>query len=77
MAVVGLGTQDSLGEAESFLDEFDMTGTTMLWDEGFDSWQLLGIRSQPAAILLDADGAVLESWTGPVSTDEVLAATPS
>ncbi|MEZ5382150.1 MAG: hypothetical protein R2754_10220 [Microthrixaceae bacterium] len=73
LAVVGLGTQDSLEEAEDFRSEFDMTGTTMLWDEGFESWQLLGIRSQPAAILLDAEGEVLDSWQGPVSPDEVLA----
>ena len=74
LKVVGLGTQDTLPEAEEFRAEFEMTSTDLFWDEGFDSWQALGIRAQPAGILLDADGNVVESWLGPVSPDDVLAA---
>ena len=74
LKVVGLGTQDSLAEAEEFLKEFEMTSTDLLWDDGFDSWQALGIRAQPAGILLGTDGKVVASWQGPVSPDDVLAA---
>lgn len=72
--MVGLGTQDTLPEAEEFRSEFDMTSTVLLWDEGFDSWQALGIRAQPAGILLGTDGQVVASWQGPVAPDDVLAA---
>ena len=74
--MVGLGTQDSFADAEAFNAEFDMSATRLLWEDGFDSWQLLGIRAQPAGILLNADGAVIETWQGPVSPDDVLAALP-
>jgi cytochrome c biogenesis protein CcmG/thiol:disulfide interchange protein DsbE len=74
LKVVGLGTQDSLPEAKEFQEEFDLTSTELLWEDGFDSWQALGISAQPAGILLDADGEVVRSWQGPVSPDEVLAA---
>ncbi|MEZ5374092.1 MAG: hypothetical protein R2704_15455 [Microthrixaceae bacterium] len=73
MKVVGLGTQDSLAEAEEFRSEFEMTSTELLWDSGFDSWQALGIRAQPAGILLGVDGEVMASWQGPVSPEDVLA----
>ena len=74
MKVVGLGTQDSLPEAKEFQEEFNISSTELLWEDGFDSWQALGISAQPAGILLDADGEVVRSWQGPVSPDEVLAA---
>ena len=76
LSVVGLGTQDTFADAEAFGSEFDMSSTRLLWEDGFDSWQMLGIRAQPAGILLDADGKVIDSWQGPVSPDEVLAALP-
>lgn len=44
----------------------------MLWDESFESWLELGIRSQPAAILFAADGARLGDWSGPFDEAEVL-----
>ena len=76
LSVVGLGTQDTFADAEAFRSEFDMSSTRLLWEDGCDSWQLLGVRAQPAGILLDADGNVIESWQGPVSPDDVLAALP-
>ena len=59
MKVVGLGTQDSLPEAKEFQEEFNISSTELLWEDGFDSWQALGISAQPAGILLDADGEVV------------------
>ncbi len=44
----------------------------MLWDPSFDSWQELGIRGQPAAVLYSADGEVLEGWSGRIPEERVL-----
>lgn len=44
----------------------------MYWDETFESWTALGVVSQPAAVLLSADGERLGSWQGNFPPDEVL-----
>ncbi|MYH96887.1 MAG: TlpA family protein disulfide reductase [Acidimicrobiia bacterium] len=71
LTVIGVGTQDSLGLAESFVES---TGTTftMLWDPTFESWRQLGISGQPAGMLLDANGAILTSWRGSIPQSRVL-----
>ena len=70
--MVGLGTQDSLGEAEDFVAEHQTNSFTMLWDESFDTWTALGVNSQPTAILLAADGTPITGWVGSYPEDEVL-----
>ncbi len=70
--MVGLGTQDSLGEAEEFSDDFGTKSFTMLWDESFETWLEIGITSQPSAVLLAADGTPITGWIGPYPEDEVL-----
>ena len=37
--MIGLGTQDSLGQAEDFVNDFGTQSFTMLWDGSFQSWQ--------------------------------------
>lgn len=69
--MVGLGTQDTIGEAHDFVDSFNMT-FTMLWDETFETWVALGVSAQPAAMLFTADGQLITSWLGPFPKDEVL-----
>ena len=44
----------------------------MYWDETFETWQVFGIRSQPAAALMAPDGEVLGAWLGAFDEDEVL-----
>lgn len=44
----------------------------MLWDESFQSWMMLGVTSQPAAVLLAPDGEALAGWLGAYPEDEVL-----
>ncbi|WP_241432240.1 hypothetical protein [Ilumatobacter nonamiensis] len=44
----------------------------MLWDESFETWQAIGITSQPSAVLLAADGTPITGWVGPFPMDEVL-----
>jgi hypothetical protein len=71
--VVGLGTQDDLPYAERFVEMYDIT-FPMYWDASFLTWQALGIRGQPAAILFDTQGRAVQRWFGPFDLDEALAA---
>ncbi len=72
MNVVGLGTQDDLGYANEFVETTGTSGLTMFWEDGgFDSWAFYGVRSQPAAVLVDAEGNVIDSWSGRFSLDDV------
>ena len=68
-----MGTQDSLGLAEGFVQS---TGTTftMLWDPTFESWRQLGISGQPAGMLLDSNGTILIAWRGGIPQSRVLEA---
>lgn len=70
--MIGLGTQDTLGDAEQFLDTYGTKSFTMLWDESFESWTALGISSQPAAVLFAADGHPIQGWRGAFPESEVL-----
>ncbi len=70
--VVGLGTQDSVEEAQDFVREHGLRTPRMLYDPSFESWQRLGIRGQPAAILFDRDGIARAQWFGPFDEQQVL-----
>ncbi|WP_394934668.1 TlpA family protein disulfide reductase [uncultured Ilumatobacter sp.] len=70
--MIGLGTQDSLGQAEDFVEDYGTESFTMLWDESFLSWQALGVTSQPAAVMFAADGTPITGWIGVFPEDEVL-----
>jgi hypothetical protein len=71
--VIGLGTQDSAGEAADFVRNYETYSFPMYWDETFESWSAFGIASQPAAVLLDAGGEPLGAWRGMFPEDDVLA----
>jgi hypothetical protein len=71
--VVGLGTQDGLEAARDFVATTGAETPFMLWDESFDSWGYYEVAGQPAAILVDATGAIQEMWLGALDPDEVLA----
>ena len=73
--VVGMGSQDSLGEANEFVDTTGAVGDniTMVWDESFGTWRDLGIRSQPYWILYDAQGNEITSRPGVVDIEAVQA----
>jgi thiol-disulfide isomerase/thioredoxin len=70
--VVGLGTQDTLGLAETFVASYGVKTPLMLWDPGFDSWRDLRITSQPTWILLSPQGKEIDRWTGALPADAVL-----
>lgn len=45
----------------------------MFWEDGgFDSWAFYGVRGQPAAVLVDADGNVIDGWSGRFPVDTVI-----
>ncbi len=44
----------------------------MLWDESFVSWQVIGVTSQPTAVMLQPDGTPITGWIGPFPEGEVL-----
>jgi peroxiredoxin len=69
--VVGLGTQDTFGEAQDFLARHGIT-FELLWDPTFESWRALGVSSQPTAMLLGPDGVLLGTWRGRLPESEIL-----
>ncbi len=73
MNVVGLGTQDNLEFAEEFISTTGTSTLPMYWEDGgFDSWSFYGVRGQPAAILVTADGTIIDGWSGRFPLDTVL-----
>lgn len=73
---MGLGTQADLAAARRFRTEVGVDHR-MLWDASGASWVQLGVRVQPAAVLVRADGTVLQKWPTSLDLDAVLAALPS
>ena len=71
LRVIGLGAQDDLESARDFVADGGIT-FTMLWDESFESWIQLGVRGQPMAILFDADGTPLGTWSGFLDEGQIL-----
>lgn len=69
--MIGLGTQDSLGQAQDFVNDYNLT-IEMLWDPTFQTWAEFGISSQPAAVLVDRSGDVIKTWRGAIRESEVL-----
>ena len=44
----------------------------MTWDPSFAAWQELGVASQPAAVLVSADGVELARYRGAINESEIL-----
>lgn len=74
MTVVGLGGQDSLGQALDFVEDYGTKSFRMLYDDSFQSWAALGVRGQPIAIMFDTAGTGRFIWYGPFDEQEVLQA---
>lgn len=54
------------------MKDHDTASFTMLWDESFISWQVIGITSQPSAVMLAPDGTPIDGWVGMYPQDTVL-----
>lgn len=72
ITVIGLGTQDDEQQAKDFVAEHGLKTPRMLYDESFASWQQLGIRSQPGAMIFDAKGVSRYTWVGAFDEAEAL-----
>jgi thiol-disulfide isomerase/thioredoxin len=72
LKVVGLGTQDDLEYARSFLADTGVRTPQMLWDASFESWRELGITAQPTWILVRGDGTFLGGWVGGLPEQQIL-----
>ena len=72
--MVGIGTQDTLKGAQSFLTRHKLTTVKLLWDGTGTSWVKLGVPSQPAWVLIATDGTVLDSNVGAIPYGAVLKA---
>lgn len=59
-----MGTQDSLEQAEDFLERNSVTTPLMTWDESFQTWDYYDVRGQPVVILVDPVGNQLGQWYG-------------
>ena len=46
----------------------------MLWDPTFQSWNQLDITSQPAGMLMNRYGQILDEWRGNIRQEQVLSA---
>lgn len=65
VAVVALGTQDGVAPASGFRNTLLADATfPVVWEDGFRSWQDLGITGQPTLVLLDESGAEVGRWFG-------------
>ncbi len=72
LTVVGIGTQDDLEYAKSFLVDTGVTTPLMLWDESFESWREIGITAQPTWILVRGDGSFIQGWIGGLPQEQIL-----
>ncbi len=70
--VVGMGAQDSLGQAVDFIDLTGAVTPLMIWDATFETWSYYGVSGQPTAILVDASGNPIAGWRGFFDQNEVL-----
>lgn len=75
VAVLGLGAQDDLDQAEGFVRQTSTTGLEMVWDASGESWVNYKVTNQPTVIVLDKDGKVVKTWFREFDEREILAAT--
>ena len=71
MTVIGIGTQDGFDEAKKFRARHNIT-FSLLWDESFDTWNAFGVTSQPASVLMAANGMTIKGWQGVIPEAEVV-----
>ena len=70
--MIGLGTQDDLRQAQSFLTKHQISSVKLLWDATGTSWVKLNVAAQPAWMLIAADGTVKRTTFGAIPYDDIL-----
>lgn len=75
--MIGLGTQEGLGQAEAFFNNFGPFTFPMFWDRSGQSWSEIGIAGQPAVAVYSADGKLIAKWYGAVDEALTVLASPA
>lgn len=70
--MIGIGTQDDLARAETFVEDYGTASFTMLWDDTYVTWNALGVTSSPTAGLFAADGSFIAGWLGPLPESDII-----
>ena len=73
MKVVGVGSQGSLEDADSFIAEAGLRTPQVLWDADYRVWNHYEVFGQPTAILVDRSGQIIHTFGGAFNGDDVLA----
>ena len=63
-----------MNDAKGFVNRAAMRKVKMLWDATGQSWNYWGVPGKPAAILVNASGVVVKTWTGELDKNAILAA---
>ncbi len=56
--VLGVGAQDSLSQAEDFVEKTSTEMLDMVWDKSGDSWITFNVTNQPTVVVLSPSGEV-------------------
>ena len=64
--MIGLGTQQTIRDAEEFVADRGPLTFPVFWDESGRSWSELGVVGQPTVALFLADGTLVDVWFGSV-----------
>ncbi len=67
-----MGAQDSLDQANEFVETTGATTPLMIWDASFDTWAYYDVRGQPTAVLVEPSGNPIAAWRGAIPVDEIL-----
>lgn len=54
--VLGVGAQDTRGQAADFVESTETQNLAMLWDQSGESWISFNVTNQPTVIVLSRDG---------------------
>lgn len=64
--MIGLGTQQTIRDAEDFVSDTGPFTMPVFWDESGRSWAELGVVGQPTVALFLGDGTLVDTWFGSV-----------
>lgn len=74
IAVLGIGAQDDLEQAEGFISDTSTEGLDMIWDASGKTWLHWKVTNQPTVIVLDKNGKVVKTWFRQLDEQAVLKA---
>ena len=70
VVLIGINVQDSLEDAESYVDEFAITFPIILDIDGSTSIDY-GVTGLPVSFLLNSEGRIIDRWVGAISETQL------